>query len=105
MRHETGVGAADRVGDGLRNQIASCIMDRTVAEFIRFMPRLTDEAVTADVLILGLQLRIELSAEKETLLQSVRDVLPKCCESIKRAVGEWFEEEGIQVESTERLGR
>ena len=94
-----------RTGGKLRNQIASCILDRTVAEFIRFMPRLTDEAVTADVLILGLQLRIELSAEKETLLQSVRDVLPKCCESIKRAVGEWFEEEGIQVESTERLGR
>lgn len=85
----------ERTGGKLRNQIAGCILDRGVAEFIRFMPRLTDEAVTADVLILGLQLRLELSAEKETLLQMVRDVLPQCCDSIKSAVSEWFEEEGI----------
>ena len=94
-----------RTGGKLRNQIAGCILDRGVAEFIRFMPRLTDEAVTADVLILGLQLRIELSADKENLLQMVREVLPTCCASIKRAVGEWFEEEGIQVESTEGIGQ
>ena len=85
-----------RTGGKLRNQIAGCILDRGVAEFIRFMPRLTDDAIAADVLILGLQLRIELSADKENLLQMVREVLPTCCESIKRAVGEWFEEEGIQ---------
>lgn len=85
-----------RTAGKLRNQIAGCILDRGVAEFIRFMPRLTDDAIAADVLIIGLQLRIELSADKETLLQSVRDVLPKCCDSIRLAVGEWFEEEGIQ---------
>lgn len=95
----------ERTGGKLRNQIASCILDRGVAEFIRFMPRLTDDAVTADVLILVLQLRLELSAEKETLLQMVRGVLPTCCDSITRAVGEWFEEAGIPVESTEGLGR
>ena len=84
-----------RTGGKLRNQIASCILERGLTEFIRFMPRLTDEGVTADVLILGLQLRLELSAEKETLLQMIREVLPQCCASIRRAVAEWFHEERI----------
>ena len=91
-----------RTGGKLRNQIASCILDRGLSEFIQFMPRLTDEEpLGADILTILLQVRIRHSADKEQLLQMVREVLPTCCESIKRAVGEWFEEEGIQVASTD----
>lgn len=86
-----------RTGGKLRNQIASCILDRGLSEFIQFMPRLTDEEpLGADILTILLQVRIRHSADKEQLLQMVREVLPICCESIKRAVGEWFEEDGMQ---------
>lgn len=85
-----------RTGGKLRNQIASCILDRGLSEFIQFMPRLTDdEPLGSDILTILLQVRIRHSADKELLLQMVREVLPTCCESIKLAVGEWFEEEGI----------
>ncbi len=91
-----------RTGGKLRNQIASCILDRGLSEFIQFMPRLTDEEpLGADILTILLQVRIRHSPDKEQLLQMVREVLPTCCESIKLAVGEWFEEEGIQVASTD----
>ena len=95
----------DRTGGKLRGVIASCLIDQSAAEFISFMPRLGNED-GADLLITILQIdfddmKITKASDRETLLQMVRDVLPTCCESIKRAVGEWFEEEGIQVASTD----
>lgn len=89
-----------RTGGKLRTHIANCIMTWNVDEFIRFMPQIVDDS-DVDTLVWVLQLRMEQrefkSGEKEALLQMVRDVLPTCCDSIKRAVGEWFEEEGIQL--------
>lgn len=81
----------------LRNQIASCILERDhLSRFIGFMPQLTDEEpVGADVLILVLQERLCHAEGKQQFLQMVRDVLPKCCDSVQRAVTEWFQEEGI----------
>jgi hypothetical protein len=90
----------DRRTEGkLRNVIASCILGRGLAEFIRFMPQIADVPVDADLLIILLQMRINGRGveEKAQLLQMIREVLPQCCASIRRAVGEWFQEEGIQA--------
>jgi len=95
----------DRTGGKLRNQIASCILDRGVAEFIRFMPQVVDDP-GVDMLVILLQRRLDRiplsdAGDKQKLLQMVREVLPQCCDSIKRAVAEWFEEEGIPVSTAD----
>jgi hypothetical protein len=90
----------DRRTDGkLRNVISYCVLDGGLAEFIRFMPHIVDEPPGADVLILLLETRLrhKAPADKEQLLQMIREVLPQCCASIRRAVAEWFQEEGIQA--------
>ena len=91
----------DRTGGKLRGVIASCLIDQSAAEFISFMPRLGNDD-GADLLITILQIdfddmKITKASDRETLLQMVRDVLPTCCDSIKRAVGEWFEEDGMPL--------
>jgi len=88
----------DRRTDGkLLNVIASCILGRGLAEFIRFMPKIADVPVDTDLLMILLQMRINGRAaeEKAQLLQLIREVLPQCCASIRRAVAEWFHEERI----------
>jgi hypothetical protein len=87
----------ERTGGGLRNQILSCIMEREhLSVFIGLMPSITDEEpIGADVLVLFMQRRLRHAQDKEQLLQMIREVLPQCCASIRRAVAEWLEEERI----------
>jgi len=88
----------DRRTEGkLRNVISYCVLDGRLAEFIRFMPQIADVPVDADLLMILLQMRINGRGpeEKAQLLQLIREVLPQCCASIRRAVAEWFHEERI----------
>jgi len=88
----------DRRTEGkLRNVISYCVLDGRLAEFIRFMPQIADVPVDADLLMILLQMRINGRGpeEKAQLLQMIREVLPQCCASIRRAVAEWFHEERI----------
>jgi len=90
--------ALDRRTEGkLRSMISYRVLDGGLAEFIRFMPQIVDEPVDADLLMILLQMRINGRGadEKAQLLQKIRDVLPQCCASIRRAVNEWFQEEGV----------
>jgi len=88
----------DRRTEGkLRNVISYCVLDGRLAEFIRFMPQIADAPADAELLIILLQMRINGRGpeEKAQLLQMIREVLPQCCASIRRAVAEWFHEERI----------
>jgi hypothetical protein len=90
--------ALDRRTDGkLRSVISYRVLDGRLAEFIHFMPQIADVPVDADLLMILLQMRINgrRPEEKAKLLQLIREVLPQCCASIRRAVAEWFQEERI----------
>jgi hypothetical protein len=45
--------------------------------------------------VLETRLRHRTKADKWQLLQMIREVLPQCCASIRRAVAEWFHEDRI----------
>lgn len=88
-----------RHGNELAGSVYSGLFACNPNEALLFLPNIPDAQPMADALSLQLQRYTErLSPEEHgALVRKVQAALPKCSAALKLAIGEWFEEVGLET--------
>jgi hypothetical protein len=88
-----------RHGDELAGSVYSGLFACEPNEALLFLPKIPDVQAMADALSLQLQRYTERlpPEERGAVVRKVQAALPKCSAALKLAIGEWFEEVGIET--------